>query len=257
MRARFDLLTSFKQRDRSVDEWCNAVLTQVVLAKYPKETAKILHGDIFWFFLKDEEFVSKIVNDSNIDLNKLPASKVRQLAKKMESSKTTAKHIKQVANDPQAVQINLMFHQHTELPPSKFKRKQKKPFISRQDSNKQYSNEEKQRVLKEHKKYVNYQPCTSQERCTKCGDSQHIEGIRCTASKHQCRNCHKYGHFSSLCYKKREFDHQKSLELRSPKAHQLQIGSVCMRDSICGQSEDLSSSKDSFLLAVKSEVYTS
>ena len=115
----------------------------------------------------------------------------------------------------------------------------------------QYSNEEKQRVPQEHKKYNNYQACTSQEICTKCGDSQHIEGYRCPASKQQCRNCHKYGHFSRLCYKKREFEHKSSLESRSPKAHQLQICSVCMQDSICCQSEDLSSSKDSLCLQLK------
>ena len=48
------------------------------LVKYPPETASILHRGIFWFFfLKDEEFVSKTTNDSNIDLEKFPASKVR------------------------------------------------------------------------------------------------------------------------------------------------------------------------------------
>ena len=100
MRARFDLFTSFRQGGRLVNEWYNAVQTQVALAKYPQATAKILHRDIFWFFPKDGEFVSKTINDSNIDLNKSPASKVRQLAKKMESSKATAKHIKQVASYP-------------------------------------------------------------------------------------------------------------------------------------------------------------
>ena len=49
VRARFDLLTSFHQGNRSVDEWYNAVQAQVCLAKYPPETAKILHHDIFWF----------------------------------------------------------------------------------------------------------------------------------------------------------------------------------------------------------------
>ena len=99
VRARFDLLTSFSQGERSVDEWYNAVQTQVASAKYPQEMAKILHRDIFCFFLRDKEFVSKTINDNNIDLNTFPASKVRQLAKKMESSKATAKHIKQVASD--------------------------------------------------------------------------------------------------------------------------------------------------------------
>ena len=138
------MLTSLRQDERSVNELFNAVQTQVALAKYPEETAKILHRDIFCFFPRDGEFASKTINDSNIDLNKFPANKVRQLAKKkMESSKATAKHFKQVASDPPAAQINLMCHQYTELPSSKFKRKQK-PFKSRQDNNKEHY-EEKQR----------------------------------------------------------------------------------------------------------------
>ena len=100
VRARFDLLTSFRQGNHSVDEWYNAVQAKVSVAKYPPETASILHQDIFWFFLKDEEFVSKTINDSNIDLEKFPPSNVRQLTKKMESSKSTACHIKQVASVP-------------------------------------------------------------------------------------------------------------------------------------------------------------
>ena len=35
-RVRFDLLSSFRQGERSVDEWYNAVPTQVALAKYPQ-----------------------------------------------------------------------------------------------------------------------------------------------------------------------------------------------------------------------------
>ena len=124
VRVRFVLFTSFRQGERSVHEWYIAVQTQVAVAKYPQETVKILHRDIFWFILRDEEFVSKTINDTNIDLNRCPASKVRQLAKKMESFEATAKHVRQVASNPQAAQINLMCHQCTELPPSKFKRKE-------------------------------------------------------------------------------------------------------------------------------------
>ena len=109
-RARFDMLTSFRQGNHSADEWYNAVQVQVSLAKYPQETASILHRDIFQFFLKDEEFVSKTINDSNIDLEKFPANKVRQLAEKMEASKSTTCHIKQVASDYQVVPFNLMRH---------------------------------------------------------------------------------------------------------------------------------------------------
>ena len=49
VRARFDLLTSFRQDNLSVDEWYNAVEAQVSLAKYQPEIASILHGDIFCF----------------------------------------------------------------------------------------------------------------------------------------------------------------------------------------------------------------
>ena len=47
---------------------------------------------------------------------------MRQFAKKLESSKATACHIKQVAGDLQAAQINLLRHQCTELPAGKYKK---------------------------------------------------------------------------------------------------------------------------------------
>ena len=87
--ARFDLLTSFCQGYKSVDEWYNCVQAQINLAKYPPETAKFLHRDIFWSFLHDKEFVSKTINEGSVDLDKFPASKVHQLAKKYENSKAT------------------------------------------------------------------------------------------------------------------------------------------------------------------------
>ena len=43
VRAHFDLLTSFWQGNRNIDEWYNAIQAQVNLAKYPLETAKFLH----------------------------------------------------------------------------------------------------------------------------------------------------------------------------------------------------------------------
>ena len=60
-------------------------------------------------------------------LRKNPACEVRQLAKKMERSEATTCHIKQVAGDPQAGQINLMRHQHTEI--SSGKHKKRKSFV--------------------------------------------------------------------------------------------------------------------------------
>ena len=57
--ARFDLLTSFCQGCKSLDEWYNCVQAQINLAKYSPETAKILHRDIFWFYLRDEDLYLK------------------------------------------------------------------------------------------------------------------------------------------------------------------------------------------------------
>ena len=121
--ARFDLLKSFRQGNCSVDEWYKAIQAQVNLAKYLPETAKILHRDIFWFFLKDEDFVSRTISDGSIDLDKFPASRVCQLAKKLESSKATVGHIKQESREPQVAQINLLCHQRTELHHHRYKKK--------------------------------------------------------------------------------------------------------------------------------------
>ena len=123
VRAHFDLLTSFHQGTRNMDEWYNTVQAQVNLAKYPPETAKILHRDIFWFFMQDEDFVMKTINEGNVDIQKFPASKVCQLAKKMESSKAMAKHIRQVAGDIPAAQVQLMCHQCTQLPTGNYPRR--------------------------------------------------------------------------------------------------------------------------------------
>ena len=106
--AQFDLLTSFHQGNKSVDEWYNTAQAQVNLAKYPPESAKILHHDIFWFFLCDEDFVLRTITEGSIDLDKFPTSRVCQFAKKFKSSMATVWHIKQVASDLQATQINLM-----------------------------------------------------------------------------------------------------------------------------------------------------
>ena len=85
--------------------------------------ARILHRDIFWFFLRDKEFVSRTISDGSVDLEKFPASRVQQLAKKLESSKAMAWHIKQVSGEPHAAQINLLHHQRTKLPHHKHNKK--------------------------------------------------------------------------------------------------------------------------------------
>ena len=80
--ARFNLLTTFWQGNKSIDEWYNAVLAHIPLCEYPKETAAILTSDIFWFFMTDNEFIAKTINEANTDLEQYPAAKVWQMGKK-------------------------------------------------------------------------------------------------------------------------------------------------------------------------------
>ena len=211
-------------------------------AKYLPETAKILHRDIFWFFLHNEDFVSKTINEGSVDLDKFPASKVCQLAKKYESSNATARHIKQIAGEMQATQIHLMRHQHTELSNGKYK-KQKPQAKPRPIQNK--NGEQKQ--SSHYKKSFDPKSAHKQkDRCRKCGDSFHLEGFQCPVTRYQCKSCHKFGHFTSLCYRKGQ-QKQAYHKPHTPKAHQLTAGTIQAYDS---QSES-ESSDNSFCLQLQ------
>ena len=139
----------------------------------------------------------KTLNEGNVELSKFPASKVRQMAKKLESSQATVKHMKKVTRDPETVWVNLLRHQRTELPPSKAQRKQFKKNKSR-PKNMGYSNDEhyqayyKKNDYENKKKFNPRQSLQSEDRCHKCGDSKHIEGFWCSVRIYQCRNCHKF-----------------------------------------------------------------
>ena len=182
-----------------------------------------------------------------MDLEKLPASKVRQLAKKKESSKATPCNIKQVAGDPQAVQINLMRHQHTEI--SSGKHKKRKSFVKpKQPSHKNVVHENPQASSYNKKSFDPKNVHKNKDRCSKCGDSTHVEGFQCPVKKFQCKVCHKFGHFTSLCYQKK----QALFKSRRLKAHQLQAGTVYAQERvICGHSEYWSPSDDLFCLQIK------
>ena len=151
-----------------------------------------------------------------------------------------------MSSDPQVTQIHLLRHQRTELPPSKAQRKQFKKNKLR-PKNMGYSNDEhhqahyKQNEFNK-KKFNPRQILQSKDRCHKCGDSKHIEGFQCSARKYQCRSCHKFSHFSSLCYKKQESYKKKP---RSPKAYQPTCGRLSTpASSISGHSSDTSFSEE-------------
>ena len=73
-------------------------------------------------------------------------------------------------------------------------------------------------------------------------------GIPVSIQKNQCKTCHKFGHFTSLCFQKK----QASSKPRRPKAHQWQAGTVYAKESaLYDHSEEDSTSEDSFCLQVK------
>ena len=74
-----------------------------------------------------------------------------------------------------------------------------------------------------------------------------MEGFQCPVEKVQCKACHKFRHFTSLCYQKKLPPFKSS----RAKAHHLQAGAVYVHENaICDQSEE-SSSDDSFCLQLK------
>ena len=235
-----------------MDEWYNTVQAQVNLAKYPQKQPKYSTGTSFGFFLKDENFVSRTISDGSVDLDKLPASRVHQLAKKYESSKATVRHINQVSGEPEATQINLLCHQRTELPQHKYKKKRShikpRPGNNKPSGNDQYGCQPHYKNKGDHKLPIpnRMPPSNNSSRCSKCEDTAHHDGFTCCAKKYQCKACHKFGHFTSQCFQRRQHLQHK---VRQPKAHQIHVDNPY--DDPDSYPSDISSSEDSFCLQVR------
>ena len=221
-------------------------------SKIPPEMAMILYRDIFCFFLRDEEFVSRTISDGSVDLEKFPASRVRQLAKKLESSKAMARHIKQVSGEPHAAQINLLYHQRMELPHHKYNKKKSHTKFNWNSNKPQCRNDlsHGQKIKGNHFPPTSNKPPPSgnHNQCSMCGDTTHQEGFTCPVKKYQCRVCHKFGHFMHQCFQKKQFNQQK---YRQTKAHQIQIEES--HSYIHDYSSESSSAEDSFCLQVKAQ----
>ena len=171
---------------------------------------------------------------------------MRQLVQKLETSKATVHHIKQVAGDPQAVQMNLPWNQCTELPAGKYKKK--RPPVKPKH---QTTSNRAVRIIK----------CKSNTRrglipgvhTTIRTDFQmwrysSHRGIQVSRKKYKCKAFHKFGHFTSMCFQKK----QAKFKPRRPKVHQLQVGAVYVKGSVSyDHSYEDSTSEDSFCLQVK------
>ena len=198
--------------------------------------------------------MSRTISDGSVDLDKFPASRVHQLAKKYESSKATARHIKQVSGEPQATQINLLHHQRTELPQRRYKKKRShaKPRLANGNSklagNDHYCGQPHYMIKGDHKLPMpNWMsPSNISNRCSKCSDMAHCDGFTCPAKKYQCKACHKFGHFASQCFQRKQNTQHR---FRQPKAHQIQVDESY--NHLENYSSDVSLSEDSFCLQVR------
>ena len=84
------------------------------------------------------------------------------------------------------------------------------------------------------------------DRCSKCGNSTHLEGFQYPAKRYQWKGCHKFGHFTNLCFMKGQ-QKQAYHKPCKPKTHQLTAGTIKTYDS---QSES-ESSDNSFCLQLQ------
>ena len=174
------------------------------------------------------------------------------ISQKYESSKATVRHIKQVSGEPQATQINLLCHQRTELPQHRYKKKRShvKPRLgnSKPTGNDQYCGQPHYKNKGDHKLPMSNKmlPSNNSHRCSKCSDTAHRDGFTCPAKKYQCKACHKFGHFTSQCFQRRQHLQHKA---RQPKTHQIHIDNPYHDPD--SYPSDISSSEDSFCLQVR------
>ena len=133
----------------------------------------------------------------------------------MESSKAMAKHIRQVAGDLPVAQIQLMQHQCTQLPARNYPRRKQTSTTW-----KKLQNHKTLEILTSQKPSDLWKLDAHSDKCTRCGYTLHAKGFQCPARKFQCKICHKFGHFTTVCYQKSQ-QLSNSFNTRKPKAQQL------------------------------------
>ena len=163
----------------------------------------------------------------------------------MESSKATAKHIRQVAGDLLAAHIQLMCHQHTKLLTGNYNKHKK---VTKQRCKTTGPQNKHQR-----------NPLISERWTSSLIDASDVvthhmqKDSNVTAKKFQCKVCHKFGHFTTFCYQKNQ-QTSGSFNPRKPKAHQLRAGALYTQQDDDDRNESEESNTDeSFCLQMKVE----
>jgi len=213
LRARYDLLKKLSQDKKPADDWFTALHNQLQLCSYDPVTEEALKRDLFLFGLDNDNFMSRIISEEAEDVS---TETIRQKLKRLESGKATAKYIKNTSASssvtPAASEVNFTKQQNFK---KNFRGKRKKP----QNRDAQGPAAKKQHAESPPKQQPQQKPRQhqpgqqpqhqnkqhqQQNTCYKCGDSRHRPGFKCPASNYQCKTCKRFGHFTSLCFKKAE-----------------------------------------------------
>ena len=183
--------------------------------------------------------MSRTITEGGIDLDKFPTSRLRQLVKKFESSNATVHYIKQVAGDLQASQISLMWHQGTELQTNRHNKKRRP--VNKQRHHKVPENQVTGQVRKHYDNKIVHKNNTDVISMV----TQFIHRGFNALLRNTNVKCHKYGHFPSLYYQKKNQAHHNNSQ-RNCKVLELNAGPAYVQDSsICSHSEE-SNSNESF-----------
>ena len=136
-----------------------------------------------------------------------------------------------------------MHHQRTQLPTRNFPRRK-----SNLTSGRKLQNCKMPDVPMMQKAPDTLQLEARSEKCNRCSDTPHAKGFQCQARRFQCKICHKFGHFTSVCFQKSQGQHSSnSFHARKLKAQQLHAGALyTLQDA--GSSEFNSDPEENFCL---------
>ena len=93
-------------------------------------------------------------------------------------------------------------------------------------------------------------PDAHSDKCTRCGDTLHAKGFQCPARKFQCKICHEFGHFTTVCYQKSQ-QASSSFKTRKTKAEQLHAGALYTHQDADRSGSEISDTEDSFCLQME------
>ena len=139
-----------------------------------------------------------------------------------------------------------MCHQHTQLPTGNYPRRKLNSTSSWKPQN---CKTHEAPMMQKGPDMLRLDTCS--DKCNRCGNTPHAKGFQCPARKFQCKICHKFGHFTSVCFQKSQGQHSSnSFHARKLKAQQLCVGALyTLHDAESSECE--SGPEDTFCLQMK------